>query len=101
MAVSVRVRWCGVTSAVTFTPAALARAIAATEAAVLTWQMCTVASSYSAISSVRDTSRLSHSEGMPVRPRRADTGDSCIWPPFISESSCAWIATKRPLTLTY
>ena len=38
---------------------------------------------------------------MPVRPSRADAGPSCICPPLKSESSWAWMATKRPLTLTY
>ena len=38
---------------------------------------------------------------MPVRPRRAEAGPSCICPPLKSEASCAWMAMKRLLTLTY
>ena len=39
------VRWCGVVSAVTRTPASLARAIACSDSSALTWQTCTRASS--------------------------------------------------------
>ena len=46
------------------------------------------------MSSVRETSRLSQSDGMPVRPRRAEAGPSCICPPLKSESSCAWMADE-------
>ncbi len=53
------------------------------------------------MSRVRETSRLSQRSGMPVRPRRAEAGPSCIWPPLKSEASWAWMAMKRLLTLTY
>ena len=42
---SLSVRWCGVTSAVTRTPASLARAMASSDASVLTWHTCRSASS--------------------------------------------------------
>src|SRR5665647_2591452 len=71
------------------------------DAAVHICHVSTAASSYSAMSRVRETSRLSQSDGMPVSPSLAETGPSCIWPPLKSDSSWAWTATKRPLTLTY
>ncbi len=44
---------------------------------------------------------LSASEGIPVRPSRADTAPSCMWPPAASEGSSSWQTIGVPRSLAY
>ena len=91
---SVRVRWCGATSAVARTPSALARRMSSTEPAVLMCWKCTRAPVRRASARSRATMSSSAAAGMPGMPRRLDQAPSCMWPPSAraSTSQC-WART--------
>ncbi len=98
---SVRVKWCGVASAVTRTPRAFACRMARTLPAALTCATCKCAPVISARSRSRSTIATSAAAGMPGSPRRVATAPSFMQPSALSVRSSAWTMTGRSRSRAY
>ena len=95
------IRWCGVTSAVTFQPLPLAQRRISTDPAVETWQTCSREPTCPASSASRAMIASSAAAGQPVRPSRPDTTPSFSCAPTVSRGSSACWAMTPPNALTY
>ena len=93
MASSVRVRWCGVASAVTASPSALAAASSDTEPRVETWAMWTRAPVWRARTTSRATIASSAAAGIGLRPSRVATAPSWATP-----SPARWRSSQCEIT---
>src|SRR6266849_11131246 len=98
---SVSRRWCGVASAVTRTPRALASRTRRTAPTVETWAMCTCAPVSSASRMSRATMTSSAAEGWPARPSSVETSPSCMAPRWARCSSSAWLMMGVPKGRVY
>ena len=96
----VSARWCGVTSAVTCTPSALARRTSSTPPAVLRWAMCTCAPVCRASAMSRADHVLLRSRRDALSPNRVETQPSCMTPPASCGSS-QWSMIGRPKAEAY
>src|SRR5712692_741523 len=98
---SVSRRWCGVASAVTRTPRALASRTRRTAPTVETWAMCTCAPVSSASRMSRATITSSAAQGWPARPSSVETSPSCMAPRCARCSSSAWLMMGVPKGRAY
>ena len=96
-----RSKWCGVTSAVTFIPRALANLSRSTPPAVVKWQMCRRLPTCSAKRISRAIIASSATAGQPVKPSFEETTPSFICEPTVSAGSCACCAIIPLNVFTY
>ena len=89
------------TSAVTFTPRALPRRTASTEAAAERWAMWTLPPVSSASSTSRSTMIASPAAGAPRSPSSVATGPSFMHAFSASVGSSQWSISTRPKVRAY